>query len=131
MWLFLWHSLVWIPTTPTCNGVYYFWYGFVVISITRRGGISRIFTLLLSVLFLALSRIVLIRSFVPGFSIIPFRFCTISMVSSIEEKWWRFAPSSTTNFLEKVLQYMVNDIAALIDTLRIFWRQKYQPDIDR
>ena len=37
MILFRWHSLLLIPTTPTCNGVYQVWYGFVVFSIIRRG----------------------------------------------------------------------------------------------
>ena len=36
---FLWHSLLLGARTPTCNGVYQVWYGFDVISITRRGGI--------------------------------------------------------------------------------------------
>ena len=38
---FLLHSLLLVATTPTCNGEYQIRYGFVVISIIRRGGIIR------------------------------------------------------------------------------------------
>ena len=38
MIFFFWHSLVWIPTTPTCDGVYQIWYGFVVLSIIKEAG---------------------------------------------------------------------------------------------
>ena len=40
MMLFLWHSLLLVVTKPTCDGVYQVWYGFVLISITRRGGMD-------------------------------------------------------------------------------------------
>ena len=56
----------------------------------------------------------------PGSFIIPFRLCTGFVASEFEGKRLRFAPFSTTEILEKVLQYMVNGIAALADTLRIF-----------
>ena len=36
MILFLWHSLLLIPTTPTCNGEYQVSHGFVVMSTIRR-----------------------------------------------------------------------------------------------
>ena len=36
----LWHSLLLGATTPTCNGVYQVWYGFVAFSIIRRGGMD-------------------------------------------------------------------------------------------
>ena len=42
MILFLWHSLLLLATTPTCDGVYQVWYVFVVISIIKRGGIASI-----------------------------------------------------------------------------------------
>ena len=56
----------------------------------------------------------------PGSFIILFRPCTGFVASEFEGKRLIFAPFSTTEILEKVLQYMVNGIAALTDTLRIF-----------
>ena len=56
----------------------------------------------------------------PGSFIILFRPCTGFVASEFEGKRLIFAPFSTTEILEKVLQYMVNGIAALADTLRIF-----------
>ena len=41
----------------------------------------------------------------PGSFIIPFRLCTGFVASEFEGKRLRFAPFSTTEILEKVLQY--------------------------
>ena len=40
MILLLWYSPLLVAATPTCNGVYHIWYGFVVISIIKRGGMD-------------------------------------------------------------------------------------------
>ena len=83
------------------------------------------------IVILALSPTVWPNSFMPGLPDIVFRPCTSIVASSFEAKRWRFAPFSTIGFLEKLLQCMVNGIATLKDTLRIFWHQKHQPEIHR
>jgi len=52
-----------------------------------------------------MDEIVLIRSFMPGAFIIPFRPSTTFVASCLEEKWWRVAPFSTIEFFEIVLKY--------------------------
>ena len=84
-WVLL-HSLLLLARTPTCNGVYQIRYGFVVISITRRGGIIANFCDGMKLVILALLPTVFPNSSTSVMSDILIRLCGSLVASQFEGK---------------------------------------------